>query len=156
MSDTAQQRAALRANPVARQIRAAWPEGLRVEGAPGHLGTVERHVPGMNAQGGHLVVRWDSGPVGHHSPVELHRVTDRKLTTAQERYLAEIRAVGERAYNGRARRPVEALAAAGLIEYDFALVPHADSGGGIAFTERFTCRPVGSFERSVSGSTPGR
>ena len=41
-----------------------FPEGTRVQGAPGAQGTVIRHVPGMNAQGGHLVVQWDSGQVG--------------------------------------------------------------------------------------------
>lgn len=67
---------------------------------------------------------------------------ERPLTPAQARYLDEIRAAGERSYNGRARNPIETLRSHGLIEYDFELVPHADSGSGISFTERYTCRPV--------------
>jgi hypothetical protein len=64
-----------------------------------------------------------------------------KLTKPQKRYLAEIREQPGRAYNGRARRTLEALEEAGLIEYDFDLIPHADSGSGVEFTERFTCHP---------------
>lgn len=60
------------------------------------------------------------------------------LTPAQSRYLREIQEAGERSYNGRARRPLEALRAAGLIEYDFELVPVNRYG----FAERFTCRPL--------------
>jgi hypothetical protein len=64
------------------------------------------------------------------------------LTPAQQRYLAEIRAAGVKRYNGRARKPLEALRAAGLVEYDFELRP---AGIG-TMTELFTVRPV---------STPG-
>lgn len=60
------------------------------------------------------------------------------MTPAQERYLAEIRARPGRTYNGRARRPLEALREAGLIRYEFELVPQVGS-----WTERFTCWPVG-------------
>jgi hypothetical protein len=38
-----------------------------------------------------------------------------RLTPAQERTLAEVRLAGERRYDGRARRAVEALEAAGLV-----------------------------------------
>ncbi len=66
-----------------------------------------------------------------------------KLTAPQARYLAEIREAGERSYNGRARRPLEALERAGLIEYDYALVPRASGSGLIGeLTERFTARPA--------------
>jgi hypothetical protein len=71
---TTQQQKALRSNRVARAVRRAFPEGQRVEGACGHHGTIERHVPGLNAQGGHLVVRWDNGATGGHSATELKRV----------------------------------------------------------------------------------
>lgn len=60
------------------------------------------------------------------------------MTPAQERYLREIRAAGERSYNGRARKPLEALRAAGLVEYDFTLIP---TGMG-RYMECFTVRPV--------------
>lgn len=59
------------------------------------------------------------------------------VTTAQERYLAEIREAGERSYNGRARKPLEALRQMGYIEYDFTLVPQMN----MRFTEQFTARP---------------
>ena len=49
------------------------------------------------------------------------------LTKAQNRMLDELEAAGgERSYNGRARRQVEALRDAGLVTYEFMLVPHAD------------------------------
>lgn len=60
------------------------------------------------------------------------------LTAAQARYLDEIRVAGVRAYNGRARKPVEALARLGLITYEYELVPHWNG----RYTERYTCRPV--------------
>lgn len=68
----------LRANPVARKVRAAWPRGQRVEGVArggptGRFGTVRRHIPGMNAQGGHLVILWDNGHEGRHSASTLRR-----------------------------------------------------------------------------------
>lgn len=59
------------------------------------------------------------------------------MTPAQERYLAEIRERPGRSYNGRARRPLEALRKLGLITFDYELVPHIG-----AWTERFTCWPV--------------
>jgi hypothetical protein len=63
------------------------------------------------------------------------------MTTAQQRYLEEIREAGTRTYNGRARRPVEALAALGLIGYRYEQVPQS-KGNGIEVTERFVCWPV--------------
>ena len=66
----------------------------------------------------------------------------RKLTGPQRELLARVEATGEVRQNGRARRTVEALEAAGLIEYDYDLVPHAD-GCGISFTELFIIRPKG-------------
>jgi hypothetical protein len=47
------------------------------------------------------------------------------LTPAQARYLAEVRAAGPagRRYNGRARKPLKALQAAGLVRLEFDLVP---------------------------------
>jgi len=71
VTDTAQQKMALRTNPVARKVRKRFAVGTRVEGAPGHYGTVERHVPALTALGGYLVVKWDNGSVGRHSAITL-------------------------------------------------------------------------------------
>ena len=60
------------------------------------------------------------------------------LTKAQERYLAEIQAKPGRRYNGHARKPLEALHAAGLIRYEFDLRPQANG----RYTEVFTCYPT--------------
>lgn len=66
-----------------------------------------------------------------------------KLTKAQQRYLDEIRAKPGKVYNGRGRKPLTALRDAGLITYDFTLVPHANiHGSGMSFTEEFTCFPT--------------
>ena len=67
-------------------------------------------------------------------PTSEHRL---RLTVAQARYLAEIRAAGVKRYNGRARRPLEALKRAGLIEYEYDLVPQARG----KWTESFVARP---------------
>lgn len=78
------------------------------------------------------------------------------LTSAQARVLAEVRAAGERSYNGRARRSVEALAGLGLVTYDYDLVLHA-KGGGVTATERFTVRPSDDILRRLDeGSTQAR
>lgn len=73
MTDTPQQRAALRQSRTARKVRERFPEGTRVTAGAGE-GTVKRHVPQGNAQGGHLVVLWDNGVTGRHSPIALRRV----------------------------------------------------------------------------------
>jgi hypothetical protein len=73
MTDTPQQARVLRTSRVARAVRAKFPAGTRVVATPGAgaeprpgaaHGVVVRHVPGLNAQGGYLVVRWDSGVEG--------------------------------------------------------------------------------------------
>lgn len=64
-----------------------------------------------------------------------------KLTKPQQRYLDEIRASGEKRYNGRARRTVKALEGAGLITVEYDQNAHV-KGGGIEITEVFICRPV--------------
>lgn len=75
--DTPSQKRTLRQSKTARKVRAMYPEGTRVTAA-GHEtgldGTVVRHVPGLNAQGGHLVVRWDNGSEGRHSAISLRKV----------------------------------------------------------------------------------
>jgi len=76
MSDTAQQEMALRKNPVAQSVRKRFPAGTRVEGAAGHLGTVERHVSALTAFGGHLVVKWDNGFTGTHAAIALTVIAD--------------------------------------------------------------------------------
>jgi hypothetical protein len=73
-TDTKQQRAVLRQNATARKVRRDFPQGTRVEGftgahGTGAYGTVYRHVPHTNAQGGVLVVDWDNGVRGRISPV---------------------------------------------------------------------------------------
>jgi len=77
--DTPQQQKALRVNAVAKRVRQNFPTGTRVEGVTtsggtGVFGTVECHIPMLNAQGGTLVVRWDSGHTGRHSACDLRRV----------------------------------------------------------------------------------
>ena len=75
--DTPQQRVALRTNEAARKVRKRFPAGTRVTAAghdTGLQGTVTRHVPGMNAQGGHLTVLWDNGTEGRHSAVALRPI----------------------------------------------------------------------------------
>ena len=67
----------------------------------------------------------------------------KKLTAAQQRYLEEIRAAGTKRYNGRARRSLEALKAAGLIDFEYDLVPH-QTGNGLSFTELFIATAVTS------------
>lgn len=77
-TDTRQQRAVLRQNRTARAVRADYPAGTRVEGFTGQhgtgaFGTVKRHVPHTNAQGGVLIVQWDNGSEGRHSPVSVRK-----------------------------------------------------------------------------------
>jgi hypothetical protein len=63
--DTPQQKAILRQSATARKVRKMYPEGTRVAATVSDMrGTVKRHVPGTNAQGGYLVVEWDSGNTG--------------------------------------------------------------------------------------------
>jgi hypothetical protein len=67
-ADTPQQKAILRQNATARKVRADYPQGTRV--TTGRMdGTVYRHVPHSNAQGGVLVVDWDNGVRGRVSPI---------------------------------------------------------------------------------------
>lgn len=81
--DTMAQHAILRKSGIARRVRAEYPVGsrvhVRVYNTTGRIvialsvlgGEVLRHVPAVNAQGGHLTVRWDNGHVGHMSPINL-------------------------------------------------------------------------------------
>jgi hypothetical protein len=89
-TDTPQQKAILRQSRVARAMRQRFPEGQRVEAvsgqgptssASGKLGTVQRHVPGQDAQGGYMVVLWDytwdgKPVVGRHVAGGLRPVSD--------------------------------------------------------------------------------
>jgi hypothetical protein len=79
--DTPQQQAILRRHKTARKVRRDYPAGTRVESVPGPglpgtgcFGTVRRHVPNSNAQGGYLTVEWDNGHTGRISPISLRRV----------------------------------------------------------------------------------
>lgn len=64
-----------------------------------------------------------------------------KLSTAQQTMLDNVTRDGVRKYNGRARRTVEALRAAGLVEVEVDSVPQT-KGGGIQLVTLFTVRPV--------------
>lgn len=75
-TDTKQQKAVLRSSSTARKVRARFPAGQRVtslihDEPSGILGTVVRHVPGPDAQGGTVTVLWDSGVTGRHTPINL-------------------------------------------------------------------------------------
>jgi hypothetical protein len=59
-----------------------------------------------------------------------------KLTGPQEALLARVRAEGVVVQNGRARRTVTALRDAGLVTYEYDVVPAGDGRHG----ERFTIR----------------
>jgi hypothetical protein len=73
--DTPQQRAILRRSRTAQKVRATMSAGTRVVvPLSGVEGVVERHVPGTNAQGGSLTVRWDSGVVGRVTPINVRPV----------------------------------------------------------------------------------
>lgn len=71
----AQQRAALRQSKVARSVHTRFAKGVRVRAVDGNesspQGAVARHIPMMNAQGGTVVVDWDSGVTGRHSAGDL-------------------------------------------------------------------------------------
>lgn len=80
MEDTPQQKAVLRQSVTARKVRARFPAGTRVASVGGTPpkrlmeGTVLRHVPGLNGQGGYLKVQWDSGVTGRTSPISVERI----------------------------------------------------------------------------------
>jgi hypothetical protein len=63
-----------------------------------------------------------------------------ELTPAQRRYLEAIRAAGTKTYTGRARRPLKALEAAGLIVCEWDSIAQT-KGNGIELVERITARP---------------
>ena len=74
MADTPQQKAILRQCRAAKRTRQRFPEGTRVRvPISGMTGVVLRHVPGTDAQGGSLTVRWDSGVVGRVTPINVER-----------------------------------------------------------------------------------
>jgi GNAT superfamily N-acetyltransferase len=86
--DTPQQKMALRTNRAARKVRERFGPGTRVVVTPGagaeprggaQTGTVRRHVPGTNAQGGYLVVQWDNGREGRINPSSVQRVEPQGL-----------------------------------------------------------------------------
>jgi hypothetical protein len=71
-NDTPQQKAILRQCKSARKVRATFPAGTRVVvDVSGVEGTVRRHVPGTDAQGGYLVVEWDNGVTGRITPINV-------------------------------------------------------------------------------------
>lgn len=80
--DTPQQARLMRskAGRTARAVRKLFPVGTRVTSshpsntASALVGTVKRHVPAANGQGGHLVVEWDNGHTGNVSPIAIRVV----------------------------------------------------------------------------------
>lgn len=66
------------------------------------------------------------------------------LTPSQQRILVAIRMAGRegKVYNDRARRPLEALEAAGLIRVEWDYRPQV-SGSGIELVGHHTCYPLG-------------
>lgn len=76
MNDTRQQQAILRQSRAARATRRRFPEGKMIRSRAGMTGVVMRHVPTGNAQGGHLVVRWENGFRGRANPVSVEPVGD--------------------------------------------------------------------------------
>jgi hypothetical protein len=73
--DNPQQRRTLRRHRVSQIVRGKYPAGTRVKArASGELGTVERHIPQPNAQGGYLLIKWDrTGTTGRHGPIAIER-----------------------------------------------------------------------------------
>jgi hypothetical protein len=80
-------------------------------------------------------------------------MTATKLTKAQERYLYEIRQVGECVYNNRARKPLEALEAAGLITVDWDMRAQT-KGGGIELVGRNVAKPTGHITIKLGLAPP--
>jgi hypothetical protein len=78
-TDTEQQKAILRQNKASRTMRARFRDGARVEGftgktGTGSFGTICYTIPHNNAQGGVVVVDWDNGRRGRHSPCSVRVV----------------------------------------------------------------------------------
>jgi DNA-binding MarR family transcriptional regulator len=71
------------------------------------------------------------------------------LTVPQQRYLREIVEAGERNYNGRARRVLDRLEAAGLIEYESDL--HLHARGDTSWT--LTARPTDAGREHVRSAS---
>ncbi len=82
--DTRQQARILRTHAISKRVRREFYPGTRVVVVPirgeaprpnAAHGEVVRHVPGLNSQGGYLVVRWDASPnrVGRIGPINLIR-----------------------------------------------------------------------------------
>ena len=75
--DTKQQKAVLRQSKTARKVRAMYPQGTRVGSTPDMgetflmSGTVYRHIPQTNAQGGVVIVDWDNGIRGRIGPINI-------------------------------------------------------------------------------------
>lgn len=68
--DTPYQRRILRLSHAARKVRKRFPPGTPVRvHVSGWRGTVLRHVPGMNSQGGYLTIRWVDGNTSRMSPM---------------------------------------------------------------------------------------
>lgn len=65
-----------------------------------------------------------------------------ELTDAQQRILDEVRAAGAegRKYNGRVKRPIDALVAAGFVNADYDMRAQA-KGGGIELVWSITVTP---------------
>jgi hypothetical protein len=68
--------------PAAKVVARKFPVGTRVTADhPSNvgqfpIGTVVRLVPGLDAQGGYIVVEWPNGQRGRHTAIALRVVTD--------------------------------------------------------------------------------
>lgn len=88
-TDTPQQARTVRTNKAAKKVRKAFPVGTVVTAShPSNttnepLGTVVRHVPHSNAQGGYLVVEWANGNTGRHSAISLRTIEKTDLEEIQ-------------------------------------------------------------------------
>jgi hypothetical protein len=160
-ADTPYQAALLRRSRASQRTRKRFPAGTRVAAiisgtVSDHYGTVERHVPGIDAQGGYLLVTWDAnGITGRHTPINLapaagtekpnhrkaHTLTDFDLTAPQRRIYDAALAGRTQAYNGLAKRPIDRLVALGLVTADFDMIPHA-KGNGIDLSWKITVTAV--------------
>lgn len=83
MPSSESDRRVYRRSATARRVRDMFPVGSRVAGwggtpprASNVHGTIMRHLPAYNGQGGSFVVAWDNGYTGHASPIALIRVED--------------------------------------------------------------------------------
>lgn len=90
--DTDAHKRILRSNRTAQLIRAKFPAGTRVRMVrkPEFTGTVFRHIPGTNAQGGDVKVTWDhNGHTGRAYALDIERFDRKRCPTPKCTYLSD-------------------------------------------------------------------